>query len=72
MEVFKPKFTGEPYPEDDRLDPVKNILRLRKFGRKVVQLTPYQFRIDDAIDLYPKNHRFHNLKTGKRGFYPAY
>lgn len=29
------------------------------------------FRIDDALDLFPTNYRFHNLKTGERGFYPS-
>lgn len=38
----------------------------------VDELNPeLQFRIDDVLDLYPTNYRFHNLKTGKRGFYPS-
>jgi hypothetical protein len=45
------------------------ILALRGKGVNVVQLTPYQFRLDGVIDLYPIHRRFHHLKTGQRGHY---
>jgi hypothetical protein len=32
----------------------------------------FQFRVNDVLDLYPTNCRFHNLRTNKRGSYPAY
>lgn len=50
---------------------VKEILDLRTKGFKVVELTPYQYRINGFLDLYPKNGRFHDLRTGERGNYPA-
>ena len=31
----------------------------------------YHFRVDDDLDLFPTNCRFHNLVTGDRGFYPS-
>ena len=49
---------------------VNKILKLRLKGRKVEQLTPYQYRINDELDLYPVNKRFHNIKTGQRGYIP--
>lgn len=30
----------------------------------------YHFRVNDMLDLFPTNYRFHNLRTGKRGSYP--
>src|SRR5882757_2366621 len=35
----------------------------------VRELTPYQFRIDDVLDIFPTNTKFHNIKTGERGWY---
>lgn len=35
----------------------------------VRQITEYQYRIDGKIDIYPSNHKYHILKTGKRGHY---
>lgn len=48
----------------------QKILALQERGRKVEQITPYQFRIDGKIDLYPVNGLYHNLVTGKRGYIP--
>lgn len=45
------------------------ILALARNGYDVQELTPYQFRINDALDLYPTQRRFHNLKTQRRGRY---
>jgi len=38
-------------------------------GHIVKQLTPYQFRIDGKVDVYPTHNRYHILATGKRGDY---
>lgn len=38
-------------------------------NHSVVEITPYQFRIDGAIDLYPTGKKWHNLQTGERGIY---
>ncbi len=37
----------------------------------VVQLTEYQYRINGVLDLYPVRLKFHNIKTQKRGTFPA-
>ena len=39
---------------------------------KIRQLTPYQFRIDEKIDLYPTSGKYHDLIKNEWGFYPAY
>lgn len=30
----------------------------------------YCFRVNETLDLYPTSGKYHNLKTGKRGYYP--
>ena len=35
----------------------------------VKYLTDHQWRINDTIDIYPTNRRYHNLKTQERGDY---
>lgn len=50
----------------------QEIEALHKRGYQVKQLTPYQFRIECVIDLYPKRRRFHNIANQKRGGYPFY
>ena len=42
---------------------------LRAEGFRVRRITPYQFRIDEALDLYPIHRRWHDLKANKRGTY---
>lgn len=36
-------------------------------GLEVKQLTPYQFRVNGQLDIYPTNAKWHDLKTGQRG-----
>lgn len=43
---------------------------IRKAGFDVLELTPYQFRVNHVIDLYPKRRKFHNIKSKQRGHYP--
>lgn len=43
------------------------IFALRNEGYKVEQLTPYQFRINGVLDLYPIHNRWHHINTGQRG-----
>ena len=45
------------------------ILRLRDEGFRVEQLTPYQFRIHDVLDLYPTRQRYHDIVRNERGDY---
>lgn len=40
---------------------------LANAGYTVDRLTPFQFRINGRLDIYPTNARFHDIKTGKRG-----
>lgn len=43
--------------------------RLRENGYKIEIKTPYHFRINDALDIYPQNRRYHDLIGGLRGDY---
>lgn len=38
-------------------------------GYLVEQKTEHQFRINNTLDLYPVNNRYHNIRTGQRGTY---
>lgn len=40
---------------------------LQAEGFKILELTPYQFRINDRLDIYTTRERWHDLRTGKRG-----
>ncbi len=48
----------------------EEIFNLGKEGYSINQYSEYQFRINGVIDVYPIHHRYHILKTGKRGEYP--
>jgi len=43
------------------------ILALRSKGYLVKELTPYQFRINLVLDVYPTHNRWHDLPLKKRG-----
>ena len=43
------------------------ILRLRQRGFLVQVLTPYQFRVNGRLDLYPLHNRWHDIQTNRRG-----
>jgi len=45
------------------------IEKMKAAGMDVRQITEYQFRFWDFLDVYPTNRRWHNIKTGKRGGY---
>lgn len=40
---------------------------LEDAGYTVEKKTEYHFRINDVLDIYPTNARWHNLVSGKRG-----
>jgi hypothetical protein len=44
---------------------------LRTEGHVVVAFTPYHYRIDDKLDLYPVSRRYHWRETDERGDYPS-
>jgi hypothetical protein len=48
---------------------VAEVETLVEFGYDVVQLTPYHYRINKALDVYPVNRRYHVLPSGERGGY---
>lgn len=49
----------------------EQILGLSSFGLTVRRITDYQYRINEALDLYPVHRRFHNFRTQERGTYSA-
>jgi len=50
---------------------VEDILSCDGLGDfEVKQLTPYQYRVNGILDLYPVRLKFHNIKTQKRGKFP--
>jgi len=44
-------------------------LELAHGGFKVRMLTEYHYRINERLDIYPTGTKWHDIKTGKRGFY---
>lgn len=40
---------------------------LRRRGHEVKQMTLYQLRVDDCLDLYPSNKRWHDVRNNRRG-----
>ena len=55
--------------EERRIPRIRQILGLRSEGYKVDQLTPYQFRVNDEVDLYPTNNRYCLLRYQRWGRY---
>ena len=47
----------------------RQILGLRRLGYEVIQLTPYQYRINGEIDVYPVHNRFCKLCYRRWGNY---
>lgn len=47
----------------------EQILGLKEKGYTVRRLTDYQYRVNEAVDLYPTHNLFHDLKTGVRNNY---
>mgnify|MGYP006921294814 CR=1 FL=1 len=43
--------------------------RLVSLGYNVKRFTEYQFRVNDRVDVYPVNRRWHDIKENKRGDY---
>lgn len=43
------------------------ILQLRDKGFVIQELSPYQFRINGVLDIYPTHHRYHDIKKNRRG-----
>jgi hypothetical protein len=45
------------------------ILALTAHGFTVEQLTPFHFRVNRVLDLFPTNRKYHYLPTQERGRY---
>lgn len=48
----------------------REIKALKAKGYQVEELTPYQYRVECVLDLYPTRKRFHNISNQARGAYP--
>jgi hypothetical protein len=46
-----------------------DIIAMRDGGFEVKELTPYHFRVNGTIDLFPISRRYHNIKKNTRGHY---
>jgi len=54
----------------NRTDDIKDLCKDMEWEFK--QLTPYQYRIERVVDVYPTNGRVHVLKTNRRmGYHTA-
>ncbi len=40
---------------------------LKRQGYTVEQKTPYHFRVNDRIDVWPIHNKWHDIKTNERG-----
>lgn len=47
----------------------EKLLALNHRGVHVLRVTDYQFRVNEILDIYPTNKKYHVLETGERGEY---
>lgn len=45
----------------------RHILELERDGYIITPMTPYQFRVNGCLDLYPTHNRWHDLRSNTRG-----
>lgn len=45
----------------------EELQKLKEEGYLVIELTPYHFRINGELDIYPTNRKYHYLPDNKRG-----
>lgn len=43
------------------------ITDLTNAGFEIKEITPFQFRINDCLDIYPQNKRYHDIVKNERG-----
>ncbi len=55
------------YKELNRQSFVNQIREIENEGNEVKQITPYQYRINGQLDIYPSSKRFFVLDNKKRG-----
>ena len=67
-EIYRDFRDAQKERRADRLQKRTSIvLSLRSDGFIVKELTPYQFRVNGVLDIYPLHHRFHDIKRNRRG-----
>ena len=44
-----------------------SILALQEHGYRVCRLTAFQWRINDRLDLFPTNKKYHDIFANERG-----
>ena len=49
---------------------VERLLALRAEGFEIEQKSPYHFRVNGRLDVWPVHNRYHDLKLKKRGGFP--
>jgi hypothetical protein len=52
-------------------DGLKELDTAKKAGFRIEEMTPYQFRINGRLDIYPIRRRYHDVKRDARGTYNA-
>lgn len=67
----KEKIEKRNYRESTRTSMISEIISLpnNRFWHKA--LTPYQYRINDALDIYVTSKKYHNLLLNKRGVFTS-
>lgn len=58
-------------PRESRRDAATKTINQLRAIFQINWLTPYQVRIEDAIDLYPTNLRYFVVATKDRGYFPS-
>ena len=46
---------------------IRSAKELRELGFEVKEISKFQFRINEILDIYPTNKKYHNLKTDVHG-----
>lgn len=46
---------------------VKKLMELKDLGFEIEQITGFHFRVNNRLDYFPTNDKYHDLVTGKRG-----
>lgn len=57
----------QKYKDGNRETFRKGILDVLRESYDVKQITEYQFRINEVLDIYPSNRKWHLLTKNKRG-----
>jgi hypothetical protein len=60
-----------PRKRERREKRTNEIMALTAKGFVVEALTPYQFRVNEVVDLYPVHRRYHALEANQRGTYES-